>query len=187
MTEDERDLLRRAQLADAAAFECLVRRYQAEIRGFLLVRMRDAHEAEDLAQETFITAYRRLADFDTTRPLGPWLRGIARGLLANFQRKKRALPLSGEDDLELLLDREMARREGEGERLLALGECLAQLDGEARSLLWARYGRGEKLAEMARVLRLKSSALSMKLHRLRGGLAACVRKKCGLFEESESN
>lgn len=46
-------------------------------------------DLEDLAQDVFVVVYRRLSDFDRTRPLKPWLFGIAYRVARDFQRRPR--------------------------------------------------------------------------------------------------
>ena len=74
---------------DTAAFGELVRRHQSAVRGFLRQLTRgDAARSDDLAQETFIRAYRGGSRF------GTWLLGIAYNLHRNNQRSRRRDPLA---------------------------------------------------------------------------------------------
>ncbi len=177
---EETALIQAAQRGDLAAFSVLVERHHGSIRACLAVRMNHALEAEDLAQETLIVAFRKLPEIDATRPLGPWLRGVALNLLANYRRKFRAIPVGASEELQGLLDAQMAvdfREADESSRMGALRDCLETLDGAARALIHERYTDGARLEDMARRLGRKTSALSMQLHRLRGLLAACIEKK----------
>jgi RNA polymerase sigma-70 factor (ECF subfamily) len=56
-------------------------------------------------------------------------------------------------------------------------ECVARVDGEARSLLMSRYAEGRSMAEICASTGKKHSAITMKLHRLRLALAECVEGK----------
>lgn len=67
-------------------FEELVLRYEKLLFSFLLTRLHDLHEVEDLVQETFVRAFRHLAGFDRSRKLSAWLVTIARNLLIDHQR-----------------------------------------------------------------------------------------------------
>ena len=78
---NEPDLIRLAQGGDIEAFSQLVTAYQTNICACLAIRLNSNYEVDDLAQEVFIVAFRRLAEFDAERALGPWLRGIAFNLL----------------------------------------------------------------------------------------------------------
>jgi RNA polymerase sigma factor (sigma-70 family) len=63
---------------DRSAFELLVRRHQSPLRNFLRrLAKNDAARADDLAQETFIKAYRSMASFAGTAKFSSWLYRIA--------------------------------------------------------------------------------------------------------------
>jgi RNA polymerase sigma-70 factor (ECF subfamily) len=83
---DEPDIIRRALLGDQAGWESLVHAHQEPVfrLAYLLLGSRD--EAEDVAQETFIRAYKSLHRFDIARPLRPWLLKIAANLARNRRR-----------------------------------------------------------------------------------------------------
>lgn len=175
---DETLIVRAAQRGDVAAFARLVERHHGSVRACLAVRMNQSHEAEDLAQEAFIVAFRKLPTIDATLPLGPWLRGIALHLLMNHRRKFRALPMGLNEELQSLVDARLeVAGERESERMSALRECLETLDGPARRLVNERYAEGATLDELASRSRRKTSAVSMQLHRLRTLLADCIEKK----------
>ena len=61
-------------------FETLVREHADMLTVYLRSALGDTSDVDDLFQETMVVAWRRLDDFDQTRPFGPWLRGIARNL-----------------------------------------------------------------------------------------------------------
>lgn len=85
----ELDLIARARLSDAGAWEALVRDHQQPIFRLAYLMLGDPDEAEDVAQETFIRAYGALARFDPARPLRPWLLRIAANLARNRRRSLR--------------------------------------------------------------------------------------------------
>src|SRR4051812_46704464 len=72
----ERVAVRGALRGDAAALDALfAAHWPAAYRAAYLI-VRDAHAAEDIAQEGFVAAIRALEKFDRARPFGPWLRTI---------------------------------------------------------------------------------------------------------------
>ena len=167
-----------AQAGDRAAFGRLVDRYQDEVRACLAVRVASPADADDLAQEVFITAWRRLADVDAQRPFGAWLRGIALNLVRNHRRLRR------HDALDLILEpaaNDVAAADSSG-LLAALDPCLERVDGPGRQLLHMRYGEDLPLADIAQRLGRNHSTLTMALHRLRDRLRVCIedRLKRGL-------
>ena len=70
-------LVRRAKNGDTAAFGALLTRHSRRVYNLLLRLTDNAALAEDLTQETFLTAYQRLADWRGTGALSTWLCGIA--------------------------------------------------------------------------------------------------------------
>ncbi len=180
----EEDLVGAAMKGDLVAFEGLVRKHQSAIRGFLAARLSRKEEAEDLAQEVFITAYRKRATFSGEGKVESWFRGIARNLLMNHVRKFRAKPIGGSKELQAFID-DGIEEEGDGEVLEALRECVSALDGPARELVRQRYLEGATVRELEEQTGRGYSALTMQLHRTRCALADCLEKKMGFKLNSQ--
>jgi RNA polymerase sigma factor (sigma-70 family) len=94
------ELIARSLVADdRAAFGELVIRYQSSVRNFLRHLMRgDAALADDLAQDTFVQAYRSLARFRGDTAFSTWVLGIAHNHWRNARRRTRELAPLAEDD-----------------------------------------------------------------------------------------
>ncbi|MBD5633377.1 MAG: sigma-70 family RNA polymerase sigma factor [Candidatus Eremiobacteraeota bacterium] len=71
------------------AFGILVGRYRAPVVRLAYRLTRDADEANDIAQDSFIRAYRRIADFQPDRPFARWLFVIARNASLDALRRRR--------------------------------------------------------------------------------------------------
>src|SRR5262245_49476479 len=84
---DEADLVRAAQGGDQAAFAEIVRRYQRSVYRVGYALTRNASDADDLAQETFVRAHRALGRFRAGEPLYPWLSRIATNLAFSLFRR----------------------------------------------------------------------------------------------------
>ena len=172
--------IRAAQGGDVEAFSDLVRAHHQSIHAYLVVRLPSLHDAEDLAQDVFVTAFRRLGDFDPERPLGPWLRSIALNLLRNHRRKFRPESIGGNEELQTLLEAQIESSLAAGNetgRLTALRECLEGLDGPVRQILLAHYGDGTTLREIAASTGRGYSAVAMQIHRVRELLAGCIDQR----------
>jgi RNA polymerase sigma factor (sigma-70 family) len=86
--------------ADKGAFAELVRRYQSPIRSFL-TRMThgDSHLADDLAQETFLKAWQKLAAFRGEARFSSWLFGIALNEFRSAARRRKELSWAEIEDI----------------------------------------------------------------------------------------
>jgi len=83
---DEPTLIRHAANGDAAAWEPLMLAHQQAVFRLSYLLLGDPDDAEDIAQETFLRAWKYLKRFDATRPLRPWLLSIASNLASNRRR-----------------------------------------------------------------------------------------------------
>lgn len=81
------------------SFEVLVKRYLKPVYWFAYKYAKDVAEAEDIAQEVFVKAWRALNNFDQARSFKAWLFAIAKNTTLDFLKKKKAIPFS-EFDLE---------------------------------------------------------------------------------------
>jgi len=89
MEIDERILVERACGGDEDAFRQLVIRYAGEIRRICFRIMKDAGEAEELAQDTFLRAWKSLRQLEDHSGFRAWLKRIAQRLCLNRMRKLR--------------------------------------------------------------------------------------------------
>lgn len=91
MEEPDPRTVRAAAAGDLAAFETLVRAYQAHVWRFLRYLLRDAALAEDCTQETFLRVHRRLASFRFRSKFSTWVFAVARnaGIDALRARERR--------------------------------------------------------------------------------------------------
>src|SRR6202030_3230940 len=95
MTDAEIALVRNAQRGDRAAFEELVRRTSRLVFARLYLETGNTHQAEDLLQETLLTAFRSLGRLAEPRKFRSWLMRIAQNAAIDAgrrdQRRKRML------------------------------------------------------------------------------------------------
>ncbi len=89
MSGDDSDVLARAKRGDRSAFSELVRQYQQRVFSTALHMTGNRHDADDVAQEAFIRAYRGLAKFDGRADLFTWLYRITVNTSLNFLRSKK--------------------------------------------------------------------------------------------------
>lgn len=83
----DEELVHAVLAGELETFAELVERYERLVFSFLLTRLNDLQEVEDIVQETFVKAFRHLASFDCERRFAAWLLTIARNLLIDSRRK----------------------------------------------------------------------------------------------------
>lgn len=181
--EDTEELLEQARRGSPDAFSRLVRHYQSRVRGYLARFVRDQDVVEDLAQDTFVRAYRGIGEFRGDSTLGVWLLGIARNLALMRLRDESRRRVHETEILRASLTRWLGER-AEGEEadpaehertLAALESCLEALPEHSASLIQAYYFKGRAAADLARRSGKKESALWMTLLRIREILRRCIR------------
>lgn len=88
--ESERELIERAQSGDTGAYDVLVSHYSRRVLSITWGIVRNAHDAEDLAQEAFVKAYQSIGRFRSEEPFGPWIFRITTNLaLDALKHRKR--------------------------------------------------------------------------------------------------
>ena len=173
--------MRRDNEKKRRAFAHFVREHQATLRGFLRVIGVRPDSVDDLAQETFLAAFRELDRFDDERDFGKWLRGIARNLARNEMRKsaRRCRILNGELTDHLLAESEKGHAEEGYEEVdfRALRDCLEQLPDKSRQLVSARYADEWKAPYLADQFKMSATAVRLTLMRVRRQLKGCIDKR----------
>lgn len=171
-----------AKAGDPEAFCLIVAEYEAMVRGYLARFVLDANDVFDLAQETFLAAYRRLSSFDEGGDLASWLRGIARTTTLKFfrQMKRRRQHEANAVELKVWQYYEQKMNQGQvqsGPSLEKLQHCVDRMSTnqtKAFQLLQMRYFQDLPIAAIAREMRTKEGAVRMALLRLRDTLRKCV-------------
>ena len=102
---EERDAVRRCQAGDKNAFAFLVRQYQTQVLGLCLRLTGNREDAADVAQQTFVQAFRHLDQYDPDQPFRPWLFRIATNECMNFLRRRKRGAISADSEtLETVSD-----------------------------------------------------------------------------------
>ena len=106
MTEDrvsqalDHDLVARVQRGDTAAFDLLVRKYQHRVAAVISRYIRDWSEVQDVAQDTFIRAYRAIKNFRGDAQFSTWLHTIAVNTAKNHLAANNRRPPGEDIDVE---------------------------------------------------------------------------------------
>src|ERR1700749_1899063 len=154
-------LLREAAAGDAAAFGALVREHQSKVRGFLRrLTKGDTALADDLAQETFLEAWRKIAQYRGEGSFNGWLCGIARWRFLMERRKRKE---EAPEDIHHSVS--FAPQESSAAKL-DLERAMARLAPAESAALTLCYALGHSHGEAAEILNLPLG--TVKSHVLRG-------------------
>ncbi len=128
-TLDDIELVARSRAGSRDAFGAIVERYQATVSAVTYSLTGSVSRSEDLAQETFVTAWKRLGDLREPHKLRSWLCGIARNHVSAERRR---------------LNREPSHQAGTLGEELAAGEkppSTQAVSAEEQALLWREIGQ----------------------------------------------
>ena len=182
---DDAELLRRIRAGATDEFAELVRRHQARVFGILHRYERDAQRMEDLAQETFLKAWRALGQFDARAPFEHWISRIAvRTALDHLRREKKHKASVGFDDLgEDALD--WLRDENEKSELDArsaaevLELAMRELPPADRVIITMQELEGRSVKEIAAAMEISGIAVRVRAVRARAKLKRALEKLMG--------
>lgn len=165
-------LMRAARNGDGAAYERCLREIAQALRPLVrrgLFRTgANPAEAEDVVQDTLIAVHLKRQTWDETRPIGPWIAGIARYKIIDAARRRgRRTDVSIEDFADIL----PAEAEPEAPSERDLSRSLDALPEGQRKVVRAIAIEGASIAAAAQTLNMSEGAVRVALHRGLGALA----------------
>ena len=171
-TVGEARIVAQALAGSQSAFEQIVRRYQRPIISLISRMTGDRALAEDLAQETFVKAFRSLAAFDTTRRLSSWLFRIAHNTAIDAMRRARPpqVPFETVSTAGDAPDEppDPVERQELGH---ALEAALDALRPDQRAAIVLRYENGLSFDEIGTILGVPEVTARSHVHRARKEMA----------------
>jgi RNA polymerase sigma-70 factor (ECF subfamily) len=160
---DEARLIAAARAGDSGAFAELVARHQQALRGFLRRYVGYWGDADDLAQEAFVTAWSRLDRFEGRSSFRTWVCGIGYRIARDA---KRAHGRAQAREAEWLEAQSEDNQPSPPEDRIALADAMAALPQDQRAAVALCMGEGFSHAEAAEILRLPLG--TVKSHVTRG-------------------
>jgi RNA polymerase sigma-70 factor (ECF subfamily) len=151
-----------------------VRQYQNSVFNVCFRLLGERREAEDLTQEAFLRAFRRLHTFDDQRPFGPWIRQVATNLCLNHLSRSApaSLPLEEErDSADFSLDQSPESILIGRSQAAQVRAAILALPPHYRAVIELRHFQDLSYAEMANTLGLSLQQVKTHLFRARKTLA----------------
>lgn len=174
---------------DSAAYAEIVRKYEKRLLGLLYHACGDRTLAEDIAQEAFARAYRKLNLFSGQAQFYTWLAKIAMNLLVSHRRKKRIENQIAREGFEVAMDSVGSEsKPDENLEQTEVQRCVRQgiemLDEDRRVVLLLRDFDGMDYEAIAETLEIPVGTVRSRLHRARLELKTILQQKAielGLF------
>ena len=179
---DDAELLARIRNGARDDFREIVQRHQARVFAILHRYERDAHKVEDLAQETFLKAWRALEQFDGRAPFEHWLSRIAvRTALDHLRREKRrqneiGLPELGDGALEWLRHDDERSELDARQAAELLDLALRELSPADRVVITLQELEGRSVKEICALTGSSSVAVRLRALRARAKLRKALEK-----------
>ncbi|MBI4083543.1 MAG: sigma-70 family RNA polymerase sigma factor [Candidatus Lambdaproteobacteria bacterium] len=184
-------LVRRAKAGDAGAFDDLLRRHHGAVHRLVNRMLRNDADAQEITQETFLSAYQGLAGFDGRARFNTWLLAIAYNKAIDRLKRQRRDPWTITGDLD---ESELWRRSANvhgftdwgltpeqtvlrKELRALLDDALAQVPALNRAVFELRDIQGLTSREVAEALALSEGAVRVRLHRTRQLLLGRLRER----------
>ena len=158
---------------DDGEFDEIYRRHFPAVLKTIRIMVMNELIAEDLAQDTFVRAYRFRGRYDRSRPPGPWLHTIAVNLVRSHMRRARLISILS---LSSFRSDPVAATPDWGSDT-ALLSALATLPPEERAALVLHHVHGHEYSEVAAILRIPIGTVGSRLNRARTRMREAIQRQ----------
>ncbi len=189
----EKELVRAAGAGDTEAFTQLVELYEDRVYRLALRMCRTASDAEDVAQEAFISAWRGLPSFRGEAGFATWLYRLTSNAAIDYLRRTKkergVLSLDDDETGPAIPDRGEGPQEATESRelRLAVTACMGKLGEDHRDILILREIQGLSYEEIGTELGLEVGTVKSRLSRARAALRKILLKSGNLSGYLPSN
>jgi RNA polymerase sigma-70 factor (ECF subfamily) len=177
----DNEIISRVLQGEQNAYAELVNRYQNYVFTLTLRIIKSREDAEEVAQDVFVKAYRSLADFRGESKFSTWLYTIANTTSITFLRKKK--PEIRSLDNEKIFETANSRDSGFGanrieqkSRISMVNEAISLLSADDAEIITLFYKAEQSLAEISSILGLEPNTVKVRLHRSRTRLKEKMEK-----------
>lgn len=169
---NDNEIISKVLRGDQQAYAGLVDRYQSFVFTLALRFTKNREDAEEVAQDIFIKAYRSLADFRGASKFSTWLYTIVNTTCITFLRKKRleTHSLDNEKVFEAADNLESGMRANlveQKSRVIMVNRAIHMLNTDDAEIITLFYKGEQTLEEIATVLRIEPNTAKVRLHRAR--------------------
>lgn len=175
------EIISRVLNGEQNAYAELVNRYQNYVFTLALRFTKNREDAEEVAQDIFIKAYRSLADFRGSSKFSTWLYTIVYTTSITFLRKKKPDTRSLDDERTFELADSIdsgfsANQVEQKSRINMVNKAIALLSPDDAQIITLFYKAEQNLDEISKILGLETNTVKVRLHRARGRLKEKMEK-----------
>ena len=169
---NDNEIISKVLNGDQQAFAGLVNRYQNYVFTLALRMVKSREDAEEVAQDAFIKAYKYLADFRGTSKFSTWLYTIVNNTGISFLRKKKLEihSLDNEKVFEMADNRDSgfsANMVEQKSKVAMVNNAITMLNPDDAEIITLFYKAEQSLEEIAVILGLEANTAKVRLHRAR--------------------
>lgn len=169
------DIINMVLKGDHNTYAMLVNEYQSLVFSIALRYVKNREDAEEVAQDVFVKAYRHLSDFKGTSKFSTWLYTIATTTSITFLRKKKLDVRSLDNEnvfaaVDTINGGMNANQIEQKSKVNMVNEAIRLLSPDDAQVITLFYKGEQSLEEMAEILGKEPNAVKVQLHRARGRL-----------------
>ena len=178
---DEADYIRRILDGEPMLFSFFLERYSRPIYSLIIQLVPNHEDAEELTQDTFVKAFRKLDAFKNDCSFSTWLYRIAYNTAISATRKKRIVfPVLDENVVGNIPDETIDaffENDDNEELLQRLEQAIDYLNSEEKALITLYYMEEKSVSDVASILGLSTDNIKVKLFRVRKKLYEWIKRK----------
>src|SRR6185503_20247936 len=169
---NDNEIISKVLSGDQQAYALLVNRYQSYVFTLTLRFTKNREDAEEVAQDIFIKAYRALSDFKGNSKFSTWLYTIVNNTCITFLRKKKleTHSLDNEKVFEVADSQDSGLRANQVEqksKVAMVNNAIKMLGSDDAEIITLFYKSEQSLEEIAQILGLETNTAKVRLHRAR--------------------
>ncbi len=177
MRKNEAELIKSVMRGNMTDFTPLVEKYQTVVYGLAFSLVGDFSTAQDIAQETFVTAYKKLNQLRCPEKFPGWLKRITLNTARMWLRKRKEVPFSEGEEEKCVYDQPTAAERAEGKEFRQeIMKLINSLSEKARLPVMLCYLDDVPYKEAAGFLGIPENTLRKRLHDVKGKLQKQIVK-----------
>lgn len=169
---NDNEIISKVLSGDHQAYAGLVSRYQSYVFTLTLRMVKSREDAEEVAQDVFIKAYKYLADFKGASKFTTWLYTIVHNTCVSFLRKKKLdiHSLDNEKIFETIDSQDSGMKANmieQKSKLIMINDAIGLLNPDDAQIITLFYKAEQSLEETAQILGIEVNTAKVRLHRAR--------------------